>query len=84
MLPKGTPDLVLLGQQFDGGDCYPVGAVVADHLDAPSLTQVVKLGVEDDKLAVSARPGTGYDTVLVELPAVISVGDAINEPATRR
>jgi electron transfer flavoprotein beta subunit len=54
--------------------------VVADHLQAPSLTQVIKVDVEDGKLRCERQAEYGYDTVLVELPAVISVGDAINEP----
>jgi electron transfer flavoprotein beta subunit len=74
------PDLVLLGQQSDDGECYTIGAVVADHLQMPSLTQVIKIDVEDGKLRCERQAEYGYDTVLVELPAVISVGDAINEP----
>src|SRR5882672_6772183 len=46
-LEKESPDLVLLGQQSDDGECYTIGAVVADHLQAPSLTQVIKLDVEE-------------------------------------
>src|ERR1700750_3074591 len=57
-----------------------MGAVVADHLQMPSLTQVIKIDVEDGKLRCERQAEYGYDTVLVELPAVISVGDAINEP----
>jgi electron transfer flavoprotein beta subunit len=53
---------------------------VADHLQMPSLTQVIKLDVSDDKLRCERQAEYGYDTVEVELPAVISVGDAINEP----
>jgi electron transfer flavoprotein beta subunit len=53
---------------------------VADHLQMPSLTQVIKIDVEDGKLRCERQAEYGYDTVLVELPAVISVGDAINEP----
>jgi electron transfer flavoprotein beta subunit len=71
---------VLLGQQSDDGECYTVGAVVADHLRMPSLTQVIKLDVEDGKLRCERQAEYGYDTVEVELPAVIAVGDAINEP----
>jgi electron transfer flavoprotein beta subunit len=74
------PDLVLLGQQSDDGECYTIGAVVADHLRMPSLTQVIKMDVDDGKLRCERQAEYGYDTVLVELPAVISVGDAINEP----
>src|ERR671916_801225 len=79
-LASEQPDLVLLGQQSDDGECYTIGAVVADHLQMPSLTQVVKIEVEDGKLRCERQAEYGYDTVLVDLPAVISVGDAINEP----
>src|SRR2546430_3771307 len=79
-LEKEQPDLVLLGQQSDDGECYTIGAVVADHLQMPSLTQVIKIDVEDGKLRCERQAEYGYDTVSVELPAVISVGDAINEP----
>ena len=68
-LAKESPDLVLLGQQSDDGECYTIGAVVADHLKMPSLTQVIKIDVEersgDEPLAealascaASARPST--------------------------
>jgi electron transfer flavoprotein beta subunit len=79
-LESEQPDLVLLGQQSDDGECYTIGAVVADHLKMPSLTQVIKLDVEDGALRCERQAEYGYDTVAVELPAVISVGDAINEP----
>src|SRR5947199_4260938 len=79
-LEKEQPDLVLLGQQSDDGECYTIGAVVAEHLQMPSLTQVIKMDVQDGKLRCERQAEYGYDTVEVELPAVISVGDAINEP----
>ncbi len=91
-LASEQPDLVLLGQQSDDGECYTIGAVVADHLRMPSLTQVIKIDVDErsgDEASGRGRGAAlrcerqaeyGYDTVLVELPAVISVGDAINEP----
>lgn len=79
-LKRENPDLVLLGQQSDDGECYTIGAVVAEHLGAPSLTQVIKLDVEGESLVCERQAEYGYDTVEVQLPAVISVGDAINEP----
>ena len=80
-LKRENPDLVLLGQQSDDGECYTIGAVVADHLAMPSLTQVIKIDVEGGtKLRAERQAEYGYDTVEVALPAVISVGDAINEP----
>ena len=80
VLKRESPDLVLLGQQSDDGECYTMGAVVADHLQMPSLTQVIKIDTHEGKLRCERQAEYGYDTVEVELPAVISVGDAINEP----
>ena len=80
VLETESPDLVLLGQQSDDGECYTIGAVVADHLKMPSLTQVIKMDVEGEKLRCERQAEYGYDTVEIQLPAVISVGDAINEP----
>ncbi|HTZ86435.1 MAG TPA: electron transfer flavoprotein subunit beta/FixA family protein [Solirubrobacteraceae bacterium] len=79
-LKREQPDLVLLGQQSDDGECYTIGAVVADHLGMPSLTQVIKMDIEEGALRCERQAEYGYDTVQVRLPAVISVGDAINEP----
>ena len=80
VLESEQPDLVLLGQQSDDGECYTIGAVVADHLKMPSLTQVIEIKLEDGKLICERQAEYGYDTVEIDLPAVISVGDAINEP----
>jgi electron transfer flavoprotein beta subunit len=79
-LERESPDLVLLGQQSDDGECYTIGAVVAEHLGMPSLTQVIKMDVADGGVRCERQAEYGYDTVQVETPAVISVGDAINEP----
>ena len=56
VLESEQPDLVLLGQQSDDGECYTIGAVVADHLKMPSLTQVIKIDVEGGTLVLRA-PG---------------------------
>ncbi len=80
VLEREAPDLVLLGQQSDDGECYTIGAVVAEHLGMPSLTQVVKMDVDADGVTCERQAEYGYDTVQVPFPAVISVGDAINEP----
>ncbi len=80
VLEAESPDLVLLGQQSDDGECYTMGAIVADHLKMPSLTQVIKMDVAGTTLTCERQAEYGYDTVEIDLPAVISVGDAINEP----
>jgi len=80
VLESESPDLVLLGQQSDDGECYTIGAVVADYLKMPSLTQVIGIEETEGSLRCERQAEYGYDTVEVALPAVISVGDAINEP----
>jgi electron transfer flavoprotein beta subunit len=80
VLGRERPDLVLLGQQSDDGACYTIGAVVAEHLRMPSLTQVISMRLADDGVICERQAEYGYDTVQVSFPAVISVGDAINEP----
>src|ERR1700722_13402445 len=50
MLDPGKHDLAPLGQQSDDGECYTIGAAVAEHLPMPSLTQVIKMDVESDAL----------------------------------
>src|SRR6059058_5556014 len=72
-LEKEQPDLVLFGQQSDDGECYTIGAVVADHLKMPSLTQVIQMGVDGGSLRLERQAEYGYDTVQIKLPAVISV-----------
>ncbi|WP_022930459.1 electron transfer flavoprotein subunit beta/FixA family protein [Patulibacter americanus] len=80
LVKRENPDLVLAGQQSDDGQSYAVGAVVAENLGWPALTQVIKLEVDGTTLTCERQAEYGYDTVKVQLPAVISVGDAINEP----
>jgi len=41
---------------------------------------VIKMDVAEGKLTCERQAEYGYDTVEIDLPAVISVGDAINEP----
>jgi electron transfer flavoprotein beta subunit len=80
VLKRESPDLVLLGQQSDDGECYTMGSIVAEHLRMPSLTQVIRMDLADGTLRCERQAEYGYDTVEVDLPAAISVGDAINEP----
>src|SRR3954447_20264992 len=65
-LQRESPDLVLLGQQSDDGECYTIGAVVAEHLGMPSLTQVIKMDVADNGLRCERQAEYGYDTVQVQ------------------
>ena len=81
VLEAESPDLVLLGQQSDDGECYTIGAVVADHL----ADAVADAGDQDRRrgrrrCAASARPSTATTPCWSSCRPSISVGDAINEP----
>lgn len=80
LVKRENPQLVFLGQQSDDGQSYSIGSVVAELLGWPSVTQVGKLEINGNTLTAERQAEYGYDTVEVELPAVISVSDSINEP----
>jgi len=66
---------------LEGSDVCATGYALAKVLEKES-PDLVLLGQQSDdgKLTCERQAEYGYDTVEVELPAVISVGDAINEP----
>jgi electron transfer flavoprotein beta subunit len=73
-------DLVLTGQQGVGGDNSQVPALLAELLDLPQVTLVVKLEVQDGK-AVATREIEGAQEVWeTSLPAVVSAQRGLNEP----
>ena len=74
-------DILVYALHYEGAfNKNSLGAVVAEYLSMPSLTQVIKMDVVSDSLTAERQAEYGYDTVEIKLPAVISVGDAINEP----
>ena len=50
VLKQESPDLILLGQQSDDGECYTIGAVVSDFMQMPALSTVTKMDVEGNAL----------------------------------
>ncbi len=80
VLAREEFDLVLLGQQAGDSECYVMAPAVAELLQRPCVTQVAALELNGSMLRVKRQVETGYDTIEVPLPAVLSVSDAINEP----
>ena len=80
VLAQEACDLIVCGQQAADGECYALGAAVAEHLGLPSVSQVVELRVAGDSLRCRRQGEYGYDEVEVVLPAVVSVAEGINEP----
>jgi electron transfer flavoprotein beta subunit len=77
--PEST-DLILFGQQASDSDGAVLWAAVADRLRRPVISQVAELTVADGKVTGKRQTEFGYDTIEAQLPAVVAVSDAINEP----
>lgn len=77
----GGADLVLCGKQAIDGDTAQVGPGLAERLGFPYATCVKKVLACDGKLIRLQRMmDDGYDTLEVELPALLTVVKEINEP----
>lgn len=73
--------LILTGQQAIDGDTAQVGPGIAAHLDIPQCCFVRKvLSLEPCKMQVQRLMEDGYDSVEMQLPALISVVKEINTP----
>ena len=79
-LEREGADLVLFGQQATDSDGAVLWAAVADRLQAPLISQVAELTLEDGKVRGKRQTEFGYDVIEAPLPAVVAVSDAINEP----
>jgi len=75
-----APDLILMGQQGVGGDNAQVPGLVAEILDLPQVTTVVKVEIQDGKATVEREIEGAHETWDVTLPAVLSAQKGLNEP----
>src|SRR5688572_8481966 len=73
-------DLVVAGNEASDGRTAAVPAMVADVLGLPALTHGREITVEGSTVTVKRETDDGITTLTAELPAVVSVGEKINEP----
>ena len=77
----GDYDLVITGKQAQDTDNGQTGIMLAEALELPCVSNVVAIKVVDDtRLEVSRLGDEGTEIIDLELPAVITVSDSINEP----
>ena len=76
----GEVDLVLAGNEASDGRSAAVPAMIAEILGFPSLTHARKVAVEGGTLTVHRETDDGVTVLSADLPAVVSVGEKINEP----
>ena len=73
-------DLILMGNQSSDARTMLVPAMLAEFLDLPALTYVRKLDLDGTTLTAQRETPSGYVVVSAEMPAIVSVVEAINEP----
>jgi electron transfer flavoprotein beta subunit len=76
----GEFDLVLAGNEASDGRAAAVPAMVADVLGLPALTHAREITVEGSSVTVRRETDDGVTVLSAQLPAVVSVGEKINEP----
>ena len=73
-------DLVLCGKQAVDDDGAQVGPMLAELLDLPCVTVVVKLEVGEGKARATREIEGGVEIVELPLPAVVSAQKGLNDP----
>lgn len=80
-LERESADLVLFGQQSSDSDGAVLWAAIAERLQRPVISQAAELTLADGgTLRAKRQTEFGYDLIEAQLPAVVAVSDAINEP----
>jgi electron transfer flavoprotein alpha subunit len=85
-LEKEGADLVLCGRKTVDSETWQVPPEVAARLGWPQVTNVDRIELAGDRLRVRRETDEGYDTYELELPALLSLTEAVNEgiwPAKR-
>ena len=80
VIKEGGFDLVLCGQQGVGGDNSQLPSILAELLDMPQATLVVKLEIADGKFKAEREIEGAHEIVEGSLPVVISAQKGLNEP----
>lgn len=80
VLEREQPDLVLFGQQTRDGGGGVLWAAVADLLRQPFASQAAGLALDGTVVRVTRQTEVGDEVIEVDLPALVAVGDSINEP----
>jgi len=78
---KGDYDLIITGKQAQDTDNGQTGIILAECLGLPCASNVIAIEVMDDQhIKVSRLGDAGTEIIELELPAVVTVSDSINEP----
>lgn len=77
----GSFDVILCGLQTTDGDTAQVGPGIAEILGIPHETNVLSLdGIVENQLKLVRDTGPTVDSLLIQLPCLITVTKSIGEP----
>lgn len=77
---KEAPSLIILGKQAIDSDNNQTGQMLAGLLNWPQGTFASKITVENNKIEVVREIDGGLETLLLQIPAVITTDLRLNEP----
>jgi len=83
VLKSGNYDLIFMGRQAVDDDHGQVPSIVAQALNLPSVSMVVKLEIEGDRGTALREVEGGHEKVSFKLPALIGANRHLNEPRYR-
>lgn len=75
-----SPDIIFFGKQSIDSDDSAVGQMVAEMLELPSVSVVVKLEIAGGKVTAEREIEGGHEKVETKLPAVFTAQKGLNEP----
>ncbi|QGZ56405.1 electron transfer flavoprotein subunit beta/FixA family protein [Paraburkholderia acidiphila] len=80
LIEEERPDLILLGKQAIDDDSNQTGQMVAALAGLPQATFAAHLLVANGKITVAREVDGGTETILLQLPAVVTTDLRLNEP----
>lgn len=83
VLRQNNYDLILFGKQAIDDDMAQVPQIVAELLEYPCATVVVKLEIDGDTVIAEREIEGGKEKLSFKMPAVISAQKGLNEPRYR-
>src|SRR5437867_3530691 len=80
VLKELNPDIIFFGKQSIDYDDSQIGTLTAEFLGLPSISVVVELNIEENKITAEREIEGGKEIVETSMPAVICAQKGLNNP----
>lgn len=75
-----APALILTGKQAQDSDAGLTGAMLAEHLGRPYVTNAVGLALEGETVVVTRQGDAGQEIVALPTPCLVTCSNDMNDP----